>query len=397
MKKINLLIELNSFDKGGLEKVVLDSALLFNKEKINVFIVSVKNTGLLASVAKSKGIIVYSLDRFKIPIIKYLYLVYIIFKNNISVSCSHFSYFGYWVYKILGIKNVTFIHNVYAFLDQKRIKQIKFYDKMVDTYISVSKNATRYAVEKLGLNSSKIITVPNGLIIEEHENRKKNIKKIKRSDFEIEENDYVFLNVASYNLHKGHYLMADAMIKILKERKDIKILCIGNTIVDSHVNQYRQYLKEKGLEKNIIMPGHFPNIESFYDISDAFILPSFIEGWSIAMNEAMFYEKPMILTNTGGSNEVIKNNDIGILIENEFGDIINLDSKILDNIGYNKRNFLTSKPLADSMIQFANNRDYWKEAGKLGKKKIIEKYNLKNIVLKYEDIIINLLDKNNDF
>jgi len=392
-RKINLLIELNSFDKGGLEKVVLDSALRFNKEEFNVVIVAIKKIGLLSEIARKNGIRVYTLERFESSILKYLYFIYIILKNKIDISCSHFSHAGYLFYWILRIPNITFIHNVYAFLSDDMMGKLRTYDKFITTYVSVSKKATEYAVNKIGLSKNKIITVPNGLIIEEHEERLNKINKINRSDFGLSENDYVFLNVASYNLHKGHYLMADAMMKILKERSDIKILCIGNVIVEDHINKFKNYLKENGLEKNILMPGHYTNIESFYDISDAFLLPSFIEGWSIAMNEAMFYEKPMILSNTGGASEVIENSDIGILIESEYGDISNLDCKILDYNAYEKRTFETSQLLADAMINFANKKEYWKEAGKNGREKIVNLYNFDKVVLKYEDIIIDILKK----
>ena len=392
-KKINILIELNSFDKGGLEKVVLDSALRFNKEKFNVFIVSIKNIGILAQIATANGIRVYTLEKFRSPFLKALYFIYIIIRKKIDISFSHFSHEGYKIYKVLNVPNITFIHNVYAFLDETMLKKLKACDKLVNTYISVSNNATRYAIKKIGLSEKKIITIPNGLIIEEHQERLKNLIRLNRSDFGLEERDYVFLNVASYNLHKAHYLIADAMKKVLKKRNDIKIICIGNIIVPAHFEEFKNYLKENHLEENILLPGHFINIEAFHVMSDAFLLPSFIEGWSIAMNEAMFYEKPMILSDTGGSKEVIENNDTGTLIENEYGDIINLDSKTLDHLAYEVREYRTSEKLASAMIDFADNKETWKKSGKKGKEKILNLYNFNDVVKKYEGVIFDILKR----
>lgn len=387
--KINLLIEVDSFDKGGLQKVILDQALLFDKEKINPIIVNINQAGYLGSLAKEKGIKVYNLENSFNKIKKYAEII----KNeNINLGCSHFSSFGYPILKNHKIPNITFIHNVYAFLNGPVLQKFKEDDKYVDLYISVSNKATYYANKKLGIPKEKIVTIPNGLIIEEHFEREKNAKSIKRADFGLAENDYVFLNVASYNLHKGHYLMVDAIKKVLKIRNDIKILCIGNVIYPPHVEELTSYLKNTGLDKYIVMPGYFPNIESFYNIVDAFLLPSFIEGWSIAMNEAMFYKKPMILTDTGGSADVIENNDIGILLDNEYGDSINLDSQILDNTAYNQKEFKTADKLAEYMIQFANNKEHWKKAGEKGREKILKHYNFKEIMKKYEEIFIDLLE-----
>jgi glycosyltransferase involved in cell wall biosynthesis len=238
------------------------------------------------------------------------------------------------------------------------------------------------------------MTIPNGLILEEHFEKEKNSVPMTRAELGLSESDYVFLNPASYNLHKGHYVMIDAMKQILKVRNDIKILCIGNVVYEPHFNELVAYLKNSGLDKYILLPGYFPNVESIYPIVDAFLMPSFIEGWSIAMNEAMFYKKPLIMTDTGGASDVIENNDIGILIENEYGDITNLYSEYLDDMAYIQKDFKIAGKLADAMIEFANNKAYWKNAGEKGRDKIISQYNFDDVVKKYEDTYIKLLGLN---
>ena len=379
-KKINLLIEVNSFDKGGLEKVVLDMVLRLRSSGYHVIIVCMGKAGVLKEKASMQGIPVYLLGH------NYRKSEYreIIEKEKINITNSHFSYAGYEIFQEYNIPNVTFIHNVYAFLSSDQLQEIKKNDHHVNIYISVSKNATRYAIQKLGLSRDKIVTIPNGLILDEHQKREKNAPLVLREAFGIDETDYLFLNVASYNLHKGHYLMADAMKKILSRQvRDIKILCIGNTIFKPHVDAFKTYVHEQGLEEHLLLPGYFQYVESFYKIADAFILPSFIEGWSIAMNEAMYYEKPMILSDTGASKEVIQKGHVGIVVENEYGDIINLDVDTLDHLAYYQREFYTSGKLADAMITFSNNRAYWKNAGKKGRQIIKRHFDFDLIIKQY--------------
>jgi glycosyltransferase involved in cell wall biosynthesis len=386
-KLINVVIELGSFDRGGLEKVVLDSALKFNSKKFNVTIVSVGKIGLLAEVAIRNGINVVELSEPD-PLNQYKTLL---INKKIDLAISHFSRYGYQLFHSLGIKNITYIHNVYAFMSGEMLKNFIEDDRYVGTYISVSPNATRYAVQKLGLSREKVITVPNGLCFEEHEQRSALSNAVNRNDFGLAEDDYAFLNVASYNLHKGHYVMAAAMKIILETRSDIKILCIGNVIVPEHVRLLKEYLDREGLANHILMPGHYPDVEKFFRISDAFLLPSFIEGWSIAMNEAMYYEKPLLLTNTGGASEVISNEDIGILINNEYGDILNLDCEMLDRLAFDTREFKIAKDLAEAMIKMANNKKFWSLAGRAGKKKILDKYSMQAIADRYCSIMENVL------
>ncbi|MGP8443802.1 glycosyltransferase family 4 protein [Burkholderia vietnamiensis] len=381
--KLGVLIELSSFDKGGLEKVVLDSAIAFDRERFDVTIVTPGTVGHLGAVARNAGLRVVGLPTAN-PLVAYERLLA---ELNVDISMSHFSNTGYPLFERIGIPNITFIHNVYAFFSDEQARAFAENDRYVDRYVSVSKNATRFAVTNLGVSDAKIVTVPNGLILSEHEAREKQPAKLTREQIGLSDSDYVFANVASYNLHKGHYVMADAMRHLLARRRDVKILCVGNVIYPPHIEALRHYLAEHGLEGHILMPGYFPDVEDVHRIADAFILPSFIEGWSIAMNEAMFYRKPMILTDTGASAEVIEGDDIGILIPNEYGDTPNLNSKLLDELAYAPREYKIAPALADAMDKMASNAAQWRERGARGRDKIYANYNFSDIVTRYESII----------
>lgn len=381
--RLGVVIELASFDKGGLEKVVLDSAIAFDRNRFDVTIVTPGKVGHLGAVARDAGLTVVGLPSSN-TLAAY---ERVLRELTADVSMSHFSDTGYPLFARLGIPNITFIHNVYAFFSDAQAQSFASNDRYVDRYVSVSKNATRYAVQKLGVSESKVVTVPNGLILSEHESRERKPAKLTRAQLGLADTDYVFANVASYNLHKGHYVMADAMRHLLTRRQDVKILCVGNVIFPPHVDALRQYLVEHGLEQHILMPGYFPDVEDVHRMADAFLLPSFIEGWSIAMNEAMFYQKPMILTDTGASAEVIENGDVGILIPNEYGDTPNLNSKLLDELAYVPRQYAIAPRLADAMDEMASNADVWQKRGMLGRCKIYERFDFANIVKRYEEII----------
>ena len=242
-ERIPVVVELSSFDRGGLEKVVLDTSLALRRHGFESIIVSCGDTGDLAEIARREGMAVHRLpdaDR-EVGYAKLLR------ECRPQIAISHFSRVGYPVFKAAGIPNVTFIHNVYAFLNGSSLGNFKSDDQYVDRYISVSPKATAYATRRLGLREEKISTIPNGLMIEEHVDRARCAAPVTREQFGLAPNDYVFLNVASYNLHKGHYLMAAAMKLVLAKTDRVKILCIGNTIVPHHFDAFRRYLSECGL------------------------------------------------------------------------------------------------------------------------------------------------------
>lgn len=383
-----IVVELSAFDRGGLEKVVLDTSVVLRDLGLDSIIVSCGKVGHLGDIARKQGFVVYELSQDN----PHDHYRQILTKHRIKLAISHFSRTGYKIFREMGIPNLTFIHNVYAFLNGQALDNFRQDDSFVDRYISVSPKATDYAESRLGIDRGKIVTVPNGLLINEHVTRARSAQPVTRAQFGIREDDYVFLNVASYNLHKSHYLMAEAMRMLLKKTDRVRILCIGNTIVPQHIQALREHLEATGVADHMLMPGYFPDVAPFHAISDAFLLPSLIEGWSIAMNEAMFFGKPMILSDTGGSSEVIHDNDIGILLPNEYGPVNNLHSDLLDDIAYNRRTFRTSAFIARAMQDFSENPLYWQDAGVKGHRRLMENYDFDEVVRSYLPIFRDVVE-----
>lgn len=374
-----VVVELAAFDRGGLEKVVLDTCVVLRDYGLDSVIVSCGIVGHLGALAREQGFTVYELSSSD-PRGHYRRILK---EHGIRLAVSHFSRTGYPLFRELGIPNVTFIHNVYAFLAGDALENFRRDDAFVDRYISVSPKATDYAVDCLGVDRAKIVTSPNGLLVQEHVARAKAAAPVTRAQFGIAEDDFLFLNVASYNLHKSHYLMAEAISMVLRKTDRVRILCIGNTIVPAHVENLRAHLEAIGVADHMLMPGHFPEVAPFHAIADAFLLPSFIEGWSIAMNEAMFFGKPMILSDTGGSSEVIRGDDIGILLPNEYGAVGNLDSAMLDAMAYDRRTYRTSAFLARAMLDMASNAGHWRKAGLAGHRRVVDEYDFIDVVRSY--------------
>jgi glycosyltransferase involved in cell wall biosynthesis len=108
----------------------------------------------------------------------------------------------------------------------------------------------------------------------------------------------------------------------------------------------------------------------------------------------MFYRKPLILTDTGGASEVIEKNDIGILIPNEYGLSDTLDLKTLDELAYKPHQYKISGMVADAMLNFADNREYWRQAGELGRQKIYNRHSLDNVISHYEKLMTEVAQHN---
>lgn len=74
------------------------------------------------------------------------------------------------------------------------------------------------------------------------------------------------------------------------------------------------YIRKNDLTERVKMPGNIRNIHQEVADSFCFVLSSDYEGLSNALLEAMTLGKPCISTECAGSNEVIKNEENGLLI-----------------------------------------------------------------------------------
>ena len=228
--------------------------------------------------------------------------------------------------------------------------------------------------------------VPNGIDLDETARRAAAARPVDRAALGIAAGDCVFLNVASYNLHKGHYVMAAALRALLARRQDIRIVCVGNVVHPPHLDGLRSYLREQGLAAHMLLPGYADEVADWFAMADAFLLPSFIEGWSIAMNEALGFARPMILTDTGGAAEAIEGEDTGILIPNEYGEVTALDSALLDRLAYDTREFRIAADLARAMERIADGRAAWAAAGARGRAKLHARYGMSAIAARHRAV-----------
>jgi len=60
-----------------------------------------------------------------------------------------------------------------------------------------------------------------------------------------------------------------------------------------------------GISKYVELVGYHEDVAPFLSRADVFLIPSFSEGSSVALAEAMLLGLPSIITQVGGANEII--------------------------------------------------------------------------------------------
>jgi glycosyltransferase involved in cell wall biosynthesis len=70
----------------------------------------------------------------------------------------------------------------------------------------------------------------------------------------------------------------------------------------------------RGLGESIRLPGAFDNVEEMLDAADVFVLPSYVEGMSLALLEAMAAGLPVVASDIDANRTLVEHERHGLLV-----------------------------------------------------------------------------------
>lgn len=226
----------------------------------------------------------------------------------------------------------------YKNLDNKKKQEVEDFLKKADMVITLSDDWKEKFEETFRLDNC--CSLNNGIDTELFKNAYCNVDDSRNS----------FVVLSRYGENKGTYDLIDAVEKIRNDYPDIKLYMAG----DGEVEKAKSLVKDKKLEKNIIINGWagFEKKISLLKKSATLILPSHNEGLPMSILEGMASGKAIISTAVGAIPEVITEEN-GILVK--AGDI---------------------KMLSKAMIKCMTDVDMLKKMSVNNKRMIEEKYSL---------------------
>ncbi len=126
----------------------------------------------------------------------------------------------------------------------------------------------------------------------------------------------------------------------LMKRNNIKIFVVGKGIDDPECNM-KLLAKKLGIQKNVFFVGHIgpEHISDYYNIADAFVLPSMHDAFALVVTEAMASGIPVIVSKNTGASELIENGKNGFILENytsseEIASLLNI---LIEKKAFTKR------------------------------------------------------------
>ncbi|MDO4924787.1 MAG: glycosyltransferase [Turicibacter sp.] len=347
MKKVLFLI--HTLGGGGAEKVLVNLVNGMDKQKYNVTVMTVIDTGIfrkdldsnieyksfvkipfkkkrmqndnnpgnLLSKSDSKLKVlakIYVLIWKLIPS-KIFYKLFIRDKYDVEVSflegiCS----------KIISAstnkdsKKIGWIHvdlinhpkssGVFTSLEDER----KCYDKF-DNIVCVSEVVRNSVLEKLKLNRDKVIVRYNAV------NKEEILLKSQEEVSDLAKtNKFTFCTIGRLISQKGF----DRLLRVHKQLVDLGYNCELWIIGEGNKRpMLEEYIKKNQLQSSVKLLGFRANPYKYLKLADAFVCSSRAEGFSTVASEAVILGKPIVTVNCSGMTELLgSHNEYGIVTEN---------------------------------------------------------------------------------
>lgn len=115
-----------------------------------------------------------------------------------------------------------------------------------------------------------------------------------------------FLCVATLTERKGHAVLLDALADVAD--RAWRLDCVGSTVRDpSTAAEVRARIERLGLADRVILHGEVPHatLAALYRRADAFVLPSYLEGYGMALAEALAHGVPVVAANAGAVPDTV--------------------------------------------------------------------------------------------
>lgn len=312
----NILHTIDTNETGGAESIFMTLATSLDPGKYRSF-AAVKSEGWMSGQLRKSGLTPLFVDAKGTFNLKYLFqLVRIVRKHKIDIIQSHL--FGSNVYCSLAglICRVPVISVFHGFVDvtsENRLLGLKFRIlNMGSAFVVFVSQSLKKAFLKGGMVAAeKSVVIYNGVDTQRFaRNRDHSI----RHQLGLSDNDVVIGSIGDVRQAKGYDDLLHAAAILVKRSKKYKFIIAGDTS-GSLYDELLQLRERLGLNEHIFFLGFREDVTRVLNNFDIFLLSSTTEGFSIATIEAMACGLTVVVTRSGGPEEIVSNGKNGVLVD----------------------------------------------------------------------------------
>jgi glycosyltransferase involved in cell wall biosynthesis len=190
-------------------------------------------------------------------------------------------------------------------------------------------------IRYLGYRPKNMVIVPNGMKVSEYTQLP--AKSIFRNKQNLLPQQQIILFMGRLNIKKGLDLLLPAFLKVYQKIPDAILILAGPD--DGYQRETEDFIAKHHLQGRVRLVGMLTDSDKKEALADAdlFVLPSYSEGFSIAVLEAMTSGLPALVSDRVGFGDYIKRHNAAYLTALNSDSVADGLLKILQDSSYAKQ------------------------------------------------------------
>ena len=368
--KKRVLHVIQSLNNGGCENMLLRTLPLL--EEFEHKIITLKESGELAQEFASAGIgVKTAYCNGIIDVVGILRLRKLVKEENPNIIITylfHADMIGrLFLRRNNGVLVIPYLRTTY---NDKKYLVARISEwltrPLVSRYLANSEAVKNFYVNNIGVSAGKITVIPNGVDVALFDSIERDV--LLRKSLNVTEDVFVLICVANFHKNKGHCYLLEAFEQVYAKFPNVTLLLVG----DGEERENLEKQSSKYVSRTAVrFLGKRKDVPKLLKLSNVFVLPTFFEGMSNAILEAMAAGVIVITTMIKENCELIDNRHTGFLvpprdsgaIAEAIVTIIN-DKPLINKIAISGRKSVLQKNSMPAIVKQINK--YYKETQGLG-------------------------------
>jgi len=343
--KPRLLFVIHSLVIGGTENLVFQMSCHL-KDRFEIGICCLDKQGLLWEKCEQEGFSLYNLQRkpgLRLDVALALKNVFTDFKPDVIHAHQYTPFLYSSMAKILARSKANFVFTEHGrhFPDLVSAKR-RLFNSLVrilpDAVTGVCKFTRDRLVENEGFKSESIEVIYNGIPLNEEL-----VTLDIRDRLGLSPDQKTIGVVGSLRSVKNPLFVLRGFSRISQEFPEAVLVYIGDGELRDEVGSLAH---ELGIERKVKLAGNIIPATPYLSSLDCFVMGSLSEACSLALLEAMFAEVPAIVSDRGGSPELV--------IDGEHGQVVACDDD--EQLAQAIRKVLLEESSVEDMVKLAKER-----------------------------------------
>lgn len=209
---------------------------------------------------------------------------------------------------------VATFHGTVDIGERERFKALKFgaINRGATCIVAVSDSLRENIAGRTPLRTDRVRVIYNGIDVEDF-NRPRSGEL--RRQFGWAQDELLVGCLGNIRSAKGYDVLLKAAAQLLQRGRKLRFVIAGQWLPGRLYDDLLRLREELGLAQHVQFIGFHPDPAGFLASLDLFLLPSISEGFSLATIQAMAAGLPVVVTRSGGPEEIVRHGQTGWLID----------------------------------------------------------------------------------